>query len=453
MRLIIDNSMSRIEGLTTQQFKIIKSLLSRKEKVYGPIYKKTGRGLKIYRGWNIKSYPMIDKKGNFPTGLLYIVRAGLTKLKLNPLVINHQILPVRKLGLFPYQDTNTPYPEQMAAANAALKHHRGIICAPTALGKSLIATLIIGALQVRTLVVTPNLGLKEQMIKALTKAFGGDKVGSIALNRAIAVENVDALDINKVIDNYDCIIIDEFHHSGAATYRKLNKKAWNKIYYRFGLTATPFRSKDSERLLLESVLSKIIYRISYETAVDKGYIAPMEVYYYDLPIQDMEGNENNWSSVYSELVVNNKTRNDLILSLLDLLKGKSTLCLVKEISHGTALAGAKLYPFATGESGNSQSLINQFNSQSITTLIGTVGVLGEGVDTKPAEFVILAGGGKSKNQFMQNVGRGFRLHPTKDSCKIIMFRDKSHKWLLEHFKACCKYLKEEYGVKPVKLET
>ena len=252
---------------------------------------------------------------------------------------------------------------------------------------------------------------------------------------------------------YDCVIIDEFHHSGAATYRKLNKKTWNGVYYRFGLTATPFRSQDHERLLLESVLSKIIYRIEYKDAVAKGYIAPLEAYYYDLPKTEIKGDDSSWPAMYSELISKNIPRNTHIADLLAKLNEAqiSTLCLVKEIAHGDALVRLSGECFVYGADQSTKNYIAALNGRDINVLIGTTGVVGEGVDTKPCEYVIIAGLGKSKNALMQQFGRPQRAYPGKESGKVILFRDASHKWTLQHFKEQCKILKEEYGVVPVKL--
>ena len=100
-----------------------------------------------------------------------------------------------------------------------------------------------------------------------------------------------------------------------------------------------------------------------------------------------------------------------------------------------------------------RKLIDDFNRQKThPILIGTTGVLGEGIDTRPAEWIIIAGLGKSKNQFMQNIGRGIRVYPGKKSCKVILFKDGSHKWTLKHFKEQCMILKEVYGIVPMRLE-
>jgi superfamily II DNA or RNA helicase len=254
--------------------------------------------------------------------------------------------------------------------------------------------------------------------------------------------------------SYNCVIIDEFHHSGAKTYRKLNDKFWNHIYYRLGVTATPFRSQEEETILLESVLAEVIYKITYEQAVEKGYIVPVDAYYIDVPTtQSAKNLPNNWKAVYNALVVNNEPRNNQIHELLLKLHAHklSTLCLVKEIAHGEILGANGAFPFVNGQN-DERHLIEGFSQGKIKTLIGTTGIIGEGIDTKPCEYVILAGLGKSKNAIMQQVGRGVRKFGDKESCKVIIFNDRSHVWTRRHYQEQVKILKEEYGVIPARLE-
>ncbi len=336
----------------------------------------------------------------------------------------------------------TPYKCQIDAVNTATREGKGIIVMPTGTGKSITMALLIHSLQVKTLVVVPSVNLKTQLMTCFTQLFGSLK--------NITVENIDSKAL-KTQGDYDCLIIDEAHHVAAATYKKLNMKAWNNIYYRFFFTATPFRSRDEENIVFESIAGKVIYRLPYKESVQEGLIVPLEAYYIDLPVSKTKAST--WAGVYKELVVDNKYRNQVTLDLLGRLHANNcaTLCLVKEIKHGENLSQG-LIAFANGQDGFSNTLIQGFNQARLTTLIGTTGVLGEGVDTKPAEYIIIAGLGKSKNAFMQQVGRGFRRYGEKTSCKIILFRDASHKWTLNHFRAQCKVLRDEYGVKPVKLE-
>jgi superfamily II DNA or RNA helicase len=436
IELVIGNSYSKITGLTLEQHRKLAKELSYMV------------GSHFSSGFGPKRVSLLSKKGEFPTGLLYLVKSHFK----NPNEI--KVHDTRTRPDFAFKPSIvaslgvTPYPEQIDASRACLAHNRGVVVAPTGLGKSMICALIIDGLKVPTLIVVPNLELKRQLSESLASIFG-DVVGT---NKTICVENIDSNNLKKLKTQYHCVIIDEFHHSAAKTYRDLNKKHWTGIYYRFGLTATPFRSQDNERILLESILSKVIYRIDYHTAVAKGYICPMESFYVEIP--RTRTNSIRWSGVYSDLVVNNVQRNSVVASLLSALKSaeKSTLCLVKEIAHGKQLSEMTGVMFANGQDEDSADMIKFFSEGKITALIGTTGVLGEGVDTKPAEYVIIAGLGKSKPQFMQSCGRGFRRYPGKESCKVIIFLDNSHKWTKAHYREQVKILAEEYNSVPEKLE-
>ncbi len=423
-----------------RQFRELRALLS-----YSPD-PKTAYHSGAHRGG--RRY-LISKRGVFPSGLLYRVRRYA---KGKPVTwVETRVRPKKRdfalETLFLPGRRPTPYPEQLAASKAALTACRGVISAVTALGKSLIAALIIDELRVPTLIVVPSVELKRQLTESMTYWFGEELVGGF-----IRIENVDALPMEP-LKGYDCVILDEFHHAGAKTYRKLNVKAWGGVFYRFGLTATPFRSQDHERLLLESVLSRIIYRITYQQAVKNGYIVPVEAYYVDLPTQEHMEDSNSWTAVYSELVVNNKIRNEIIYRYLKAFKaaGVHALCLVKEVRHAQALALDGDCAYVIGTDPVSRENIGRFNTGEIRQLVGTTGMIGEGCDTKPAEYLLDAAGGKSKNAFMQRVGRVLRKYPGKQSGKVILFRDRSHRWLDKHFKECCKILRDEYGIRPIKL--
>lgn len=445
VKLRIGNSECVINGLSDKQFKELRQRMSYKIDSQASYFSQDHRGGVRY---------LLAKRGQFPTGLLYIAEDYLKTKGLVASRNDNRTKPAPQAGFPEPRLPLPPYTWQKAAAEACRKAGRGIVTAPTGTGKSVAAALIIGELKVNTLVVVPSIELKKQLTASLAAYF--PKTGMVGgLGHPIGVVNVDALDPELDINaayGYHCVIIDEFHHSGAATYRLLNKKAWKGVYHKIGLTATPFRSNENERLLLESVLSKVIYRLRYDEAVRKKYIVPVEAYYYELPKRPVEGYT--WAQVYKELVVDNEPRNALIVDLLHQLAdvGAPTLCLVKEIKHGENLIGNTKVKFIKGENPDNREKILEFNLGQNILLVATTGVMGEGVDTKPCEYVIIAGLGKSKNQFMQQCGRGVRRHKDKESCKVILFLDRSHKWTAAHFKAQVKVLREEYGVVPVKLE-
>ncbi len=448
----INNSLCTVAGLSAKQFKEVRQLMS---------YSETVRS-RWHKGFKSTRKHLMDKRGEFPTGLLYVLQKYLSRYQIPTTWKDARVRPAARPGMFKFQeDVSYAYPEQVEAAEAALCEGRGIITAPTGLGKSLIIALTVEKLQVPTLIVVPTLSLKTQLRESLTKLFGADRVGGLGM--ACAVENVDALDPKKVLNGYGCVIIDEFHHSAAATYRTLNTVAWVNVYFRIGLTATAFRSKSEERLLLESVLSEVIYQTTYAAAVRKGYIVPMETYYVEVPPHKLKGKGEHWHAVYKECVVDNTALNELAATMAVNLyhAGVPTLVLVKEVSHGEkikALIAAKgiLVPFIKGENDDNKAMIGAFNALLHPVILGTEGVLGEGVDTKPCEYVLDVGGGKARTRFMQKAGRGFRRFDNpargpKDSCKLILFKHSTHKWFKAHFEECLDILQEEYGAVPARI--
>lgn len=479
IKLSIDNSVCMLSGLDRPTFNALRKELRIVERTQATLFlmakyrklKKVGsispkflaemKDLlrKVKASIRVKYF--ITERGVFPTGLLYIVLNFLEENTLEWETDDKRVRPQTGLESINADLSELiPYPEQLEAAQAVLRHSRGMVVAPTGLGKSLIASLICDVLKVKTLIVVTTPGLKMQLMKDMQGLFGKDKVGPLDKKgqptALISIENIDNRSLKHSPKGVHLLIIDEFHHSGAKTYRSLNEKAWNKIYFKVGLTATPFRSKSTEKFLLESVLSQVIYRIEYQLAVEKKYIVPMEAYYYELPEIVPKGDTRHYAAMYSELVVNREDRNKLIADLADNLEaaGLSALILVKQIEHGVNIQKLTTLniPFVKGENKDNREKILEFNLRETNSLIGTTGVLGEGVDTKPCEWVIIAGGGKSKNQFMQNVGRAFRNYPGKDSCKIVLIKDSSHAWFEKHYNESVRYLEEEYNIIPTKLD-
>lgn len=453
--LHLDNSQCRITGLSSGVFKELQALLSYKEVTGRTIRTNSGRRIP-----EILTKHLLDRNGNYPSGLTYMVESFLSVRHIEPAFNDLRVLPT--LGSAPLErrtaGRHTPYPEQVEGAKAVFKRGSGIVSAPTGFGKSVLMELIIDSFKVKSLVVVPSLQLKIQLTEGLQEAFGADKVGPLDAKGQpqfpISVENYQGLDPKVIPRGVDLLIIDEFHRSGASSYFDLNKTAWSKIYHKCGVSATPFRSRDEERILLESILSEVIYKVPYEVAVAKGYIVPMEAYIFRLP--PVKGLDiRTWHGVYNKLVVKREDRNKLITDqaakLID--GGCSTLILVKQVEHGRILQtmlhelGMEV-PFVKGENDDNREVIAEFSSGRSKGLIATAGVFGEGIDSRACEYVLLALGGKARNAFSQQIGRGFRKFPGKESCKIFLYEDPSHKWLQAHHNLCVGYLKNDYGILP-----
>ncbi len=435
IELIIDNSYSQITGLNSEQMAQVRQLLS---------YEADPNAAFFGGFQGSKRRYLIDRKGFFPTGLLLPVGKWMATIIDTVAVRDIRVKPIPNSAYTRMSlGTIMPRDEQINAAMAVIDNGRGTISMPTGSGKSLVIAILINLFAVRTLVIVPTLNIKDQLTADLEEKFGKTP--------NIVVMNIDSGKLPG-LTNFDMLIIDEAHHVAAKTYHQLNKTAWKNIYHRVFMTATPFRNVEAEQLLFKAIAGEVIYKLSYAEAVKAKHIAPVEAHFINVPKQKTEAFT--WQQVYSELVVNNQVRNDIIANLMTNLNNaeQATLCLVKEIKHGQILSEMTGFPFVCGEDAESRDYIRQFNSGRIMALIGTVGVLGEGVDTKKAEYAIIAGLGKAKSAFMQQVGRTLRTLPGKESGKVILFKDKSHKYLTRHFNAQSTILQEEYGVIPQKLE-
>ena len=418
----VGNSFSKVVGLNSLQHKQLARLLSY-EQGFQTVYRRS----------------LLNAKGIFPSGLIHRVQKFFGSACQ---LIDSRKRPEPRPGIFRLSLPFAPYQEQKDAVEAFTAS--GTLRLPTGTGKSLAMAMLVDKMQLKTLIVVPNLGLKEQLLETFRSVFPDT-------HHNIRILNIDSPILEKMTD-FDLLILDECHHSAASTYRKLNKTAWKGIYYRACFTATDFRSDPEEQLLMESVAGQLRYHLGYHQSVAKGFIVSVEAYYIELPRMPVEGYT--WQQVYNEIVIDRDDRNSAIATLLERLQraGKSVLTLVKEVRHGHILEELTGHPCAHAEDDDCRELISQFSSGDINSLIATTGVCGEGIDTKPAEYVIIAGLGKSKNAFMQNIGRGIRKYPGKESCKVILFLDRSHKWSLSHFNAQRKILRDEYGVEAVKLE-
>lgn len=427
----LHNSYSQITDFSQEVYRRLKKRLSYEQ----------NPGSGYFSGGIPRRVSLINKRGFFPTGLLEELMEELDQKG-----VEYRFEDKRKIlkQKGSYEVTNE-YSWQIEALKAVQEFSRGIITATTGAGKSRVIRNICHQVGVPTLIVVPSLEIKNQLVEDLKD-----------VKNAI-VENIDSKALNKP-SKAGCLIIDEAHHVAAKTYQILNKTVWKDIYFRYFLTATPFRNQKNEQMMFKGVAGDVIYELTYTEAVKSNCVVPVKAYSVDLPDKRALKNGGvqgySWPEVYSELVTKNTLRNHIIANYLTKLStaGKKTICIVKEVAHGKLLSEWSGQLFVHGQDEESRKYIQAFKKGEINVLIGTAGILGEGVDTRPAEYIIVAGLGKAKSAFMQQVGRGVRTYPGKESCKVILFNDPSHKWTRAHYKIQKQILIDEFDAPPVSLK-
>ena len=327
---------------------------------------------------------------------------------------------------------------QQEGHDIIVNHWNGLINLATGLGKTYLAIHAIRSIGRRTLIICPNKSIAIQFHALLTDAFGFSKVGFLGDGKK-QIKDITVGIIQSVLNNISTlkkhgiglIIEDECHHLPCDTFVAIAKELGD-VGRIWGLTATDFRN-DGKDLLITAGCGPTLIRRDAKWGIENGWLAkPFFIVrkvdtigkdYPDDKLKNYKTHVLNCDVMKSQ--IENDARNFLN-------SGKRVLIVVDEIAHGKELEVKLGIPFATGEDKNSQKYIDDFNANKAQGLIATEGKIGEGVDTRPVEVLIIANFVASKGAVLQIIGRGLRKTPTKDKCLFIDYRPGGSKMLSRH---------------------
>ena len=139
--------------------------------------------------------------------------------------------------------------EQEEAVSALLRYDTGVLCAPTAFGKTVTAAAVIARRKVNTLILVHRTELLKQWQERLAVFLQvGDSIGIIGGCKHKPCGNIDIAvvqsisrhgEVEPLVRNYGQIIVDECHHIGAVSFSAILKET--NARYLLGLTATSIR--------------------------------------------------------------------------------------------------------------------------------------------------------------------------------------------------------------------
>jgi len=404
--------------------------------------------------WDGKRHLFNRREYTFPTGLLPRIltffKGSQTGYKLkDSRIIPPPVLQLRKpeIELRPYQEM---------AVQKALEHKRGILEMATGSGKTLVAAYLIHHLNLPTIFFVHTRELLYQTKDYFEKQLGipigqiGDGKITIAPITVATIQTiVRALggkyiyfdeedqddtthighkkeEIIHLVQNSPVIFFDECHHLPADTCYTVAMHT-QAAYYRYGLSATPYRA-DRQDMLIESALGPKITRINASFLIDQKHLVPPSVLFLNTgSIKNLESKD--YSHVYQHFIVQNGQRNKSIAeyALAYANKGITVLILVQQIKHGEELI--KLIKGAEFIQGNDSTarrnkILKDFKDKKLRILVATT-LADEGLDVPTLGAVILAGGGKSETRALQRVGRALRPYEEKTEAVIIDFLDNA----------------------------
>lgn len=252
-----------------------------------------------------------------------------------------------------------------------------------------------------------------------TCTFGVEQASEHSNGEEVVSASVQSL-INRLDkfapDYFDTIIVDECHHSVAASYRKIIDYFTPKLL--LGFTATPDRNDKAD---LHEIFDDIIYMKDMRWGIEQGHLTDIECYQvncgYNLDDAKIVMGDFHQPTLAAKMMEDDVMDN-VIRAYNELRKGQ-TLVFAVNVDHAYALQ--KRIPNSVvieAKTPDRDKILEDFTNRKIDCII-SVFVLTEGTDLPLVETVLMARPTKNQSLFCQTLGRGLRPYPGKEACRLI----------------------------------
>lgn len=335
--------------------------------------------------------------------------------------------------------------DQETAIAGMLPHDAGVLCAPTAFGKTVTAAAMIARRGVNTLVLVHRTELLKQWQERLQAFLGVGKgvVGTIGGGKAKPSGQIDIAvmqslsrqgEVNPLVEHYGHVIVDECHHIGAVSFDAILKRA--KAKYVLGLTATPIR-RDGQQPIIFMQCGPIRYTAAKPASsphalevVPHTCLAPIE-----LPP------ESGIQEVFRHLVQDQARTDTIAVEVLEAFRqGRKILLLTERTEHLDAIQaalGGQISPLFVLHGRLSKpkraaliAALEALPADAPRVLLAIGKLVGEGFDHPPLDTLVLAMPVSWRGTLQQYAGRLHREHADKTDVRIIDFVDTGHAALL-----------------------
>ena len=226
-------------------------------------------------------------------------------------------------------------------------------------------------------------------------------------------------------DHFDYIIVDEFHHASAPSYRQLLKHF--RPRFLLGLTATPERTDQADILALCD--DNLVYRRDMFDGINSGLLSPFN--YYGIADQEVDYQSIPWRNgkfdpdqLLNKLAT--KARAKHALKRWEDLKQSRTLAFCISKKHADYMAEYFQNHGYKAVSVHSDSAIRRNDAlskleQAEIDIIFSVDLFNEGVDLPAIDTVLMLRPTESKIIFLQQLGRGLRTCSLKEKLVVLDF--------------------------------
>lgn len=348
--------------------------------------------------------------------------------------------------------TLRPYQEEVKAAvydHLRTRDDNPCAVVPTAGGKTPIMASIckdaVGQWNGRVLILAHVKELLEQTADKLHIVCPEVKCGiySAGLKRRDTNEPVIVASIQSVykraceLDRFDLVMVDEAHLiplEGDGMYRQFlaDAKVINPDLRIIGFTATPFRLKTGPICTPDGFLNTICYEVGVRELIRDGFLCPLVSKagrakadtaalhvrggeFVADEVETLMDQESLVRSACAEIVEHTASRNACLIFAAGVKHGQHVVETLRR-EHGIECG------FVCGETPSAErdATLKRFKAGELQYLCN-VNVLTTGFDAPHIDCVALVRPTMSPGLYYQMVGRGFRLHPSKDNCLVLDF--------------------------------
>jgi superfamily II DNA or RNA helicase len=330
--------------------------------------------------------------------------------------------------------------DQEAAVDAMLRHDIGVLQAPTAFGKTVVAAAILARRGVNTLVLVHRAELLRQWQERLHTfldvapeaigCIGGGKAKPTAqLDIAVMQSLVRKGEVNPVVQTYGQVIVDECHHIAAASFEAILRQV--KAHYVLGLSATLVRRDGLQPILFmqcgpsRHTAERPIGAPRTLELVSRTH--ELQALPKDLPIQEM-----------MRRLADDQQRTERIVAeaLACWVENRKLLLLSERTDHITAIATALAHQvsnlfllhgrLSARQRSATLAALEALPSDAPRIVVATGRLVGEGFDHPPLDTLLLALPVSWKGTLQQYAGRLHRQQAGKTSVRIIDWLDLGH---------------------------
>lgn len=339
--------------------------------------------------------------------------------------------------------------QALDALNSTRQHAKnsGLVVMATGLGKTYTAIFDTANLKSKRILFLVHV---EQILKQAKNSFEKVMPGRLSemgfytgsqkdhLEKEIIFSTIQTMSREKNIraftqDYFDYVIIDEAHHTAAASYKIVTDYFQPKFL--LGLTATPDRLDQKD--ILKFFGQNLVFEMGQEEAIRQGYLSKLRYLgFYD----NVDYSRIHWNGFRYDVNDLNKllmikARDEAVIAkFLELAKDKKTIAFCVSIDHAEwsaeqfRLAGIDAIAIHSKIQGNSANGVYQSASDIIDAferdehqVVFVVDMLNEGIDIPDVECLLMLRPTQSSTIMTQQIGRGLRIAPGKQEVLVLDF--------------------------------